>query len=143
MSMLRSALDELRAEDVRLASDGELEADLGELQRAACMLESERLRRIEEVRHRQTYHLDGHLSMASWLAERLGVAWAAAARDVRTARALQDMPRTREALASGEVSAAAVQQLAQAQEAAPKEFAAQEANLVEAARTLTRPSWDG
>ena len=31
MSMLRSALDELRAEDVRLASDGELEADLGEL----------------------------------------------------------------------------------------------------------------
>ena len=67
MSSLRSVLDELQAEDVRTASDAALETDYGELQRAADILEAERLRRLAEIHRRQSHRRDGYLSTASWL----------------------------------------------------------------------------
>lgn len=45
MSTLRSALDELGAEDLRYASDVGLEADFVELERAAGVVEGELARR--------------------------------------------------------------------------------------------------
>ena len=44
MSSLRSALDELRGEDVVASSDEELEDGLAEIERASRVLEAERSR---------------------------------------------------------------------------------------------------
>jgi hypothetical protein len=52
MSTLRSALDELKLEDLRHRSDRELLDDLGELERTVRALEAERSRRIAEVERR-------------------------------------------------------------------------------------------
>jgi len=49
VSTLRSALDELQAEDLRFAGDDELEADFGELERSADLLLAERARRLAEI----------------------------------------------------------------------------------------------
>jgi hypothetical protein len=137
LSELGSALDELGAEELRLSSDDELKEGFGDLQRAAERLESERLRRLAEIDRRQACRHDEYLSTASWLADQFRLPRPVAARDVHTARALQDMPWTREGLASGEVTSSAARQLASAREAAPDDFGAQEATLVDAARTLS------
>ena len=67
MSTLRSALDELRSEDLRSSSDEELGEDLVELERASRVLEAERSRRLIEVERRCTWAVDSHLSVMSWL----------------------------------------------------------------------------
>ncbi|MGH2527054.1 MAG: DUF222 domain-containing protein [Actinomycetota bacterium] len=95
-----------------------------------------RARRLAELERRQVWSRDGHLSLASWLASRHGVAPASAAGHVRLSRALDAMPIVAEALASGEVSSSAVTLLAHAREMAPEPFARAEATLVDAARTL-------
>jgi uncharacterized protein DUF222/HNH endonuclease len=133
MSTLRSALDELRATDVALASDEDLADDLLELERASRVIEAERSRRLIEVERRGAWSLDGHLSLVSWLAARLRLGSGRAARHVRLARALEAMPATREALASGE----AAELLLTAREAAPETFREAESMLVEAATTLS------
>ncbi|MEX2202609.1 MAG: DUF222 domain-containing protein [Actinomycetota bacterium] len=137
MSMLRSALDELRAEDLRFVGDDVLATDLDELERATRIIEAERARRLAEFERRGCFALDGHLSMSSWLAHRHRVAYSAAASQVRLARALASMPSTTEALASGEVSSSAVALLLSAREACPEEFSSAEGALVDAARTLS------
>lgn len=101
MSTLRSALDELRAEDLRYASDEGLETDLTELERAAGALEAELARRVAEIDRRGSFRRDGYLSISSWLAHRFRMAFSAATQLVRLARAFEHMPRTREALAGG------------------------------------------
>ena len=136
MGMLRSAFDELRAEDLRFAGDDDLESDLVELERAAGILEVERSRRILEFERRQVFRRDGHLSVASWIAARFRLSWSSAMGQVRQARALDRMPRARSALAEGEVSRSAVGMLATAREADPYAFARAEAGLVEAARSM-------
>jgi hypothetical protein len=136
MSSLRSALEELQAEDVRNASDEALEGDFAELQRAAATVEAERLRRLAEIHRRQSHRRDGYLSTSSWLVDRHRLGWTSAAKDIRTARSLQRMPHTREALASGAVSASAVQVLISARHAHPAQFHNAEPSLVEAARRL-------
>ena len=50
MSSLRSALDEMRNQELAALSDAALEEDFEELQAAAEALESERLRRLAEIR---------------------------------------------------------------------------------------------
>jgi hypothetical protein len=70
MSELRSAIEELRSEALADLPDGRIEDDFTELQRAAELLEVERLRRLAEIERRATYQRDGHLSAASWLASR-------------------------------------------------------------------------
>ena len=115
MSSLRSALEELQAEDISHTSDQALEGDFSELHRAAAVLEAERLRRLAEIHRRQSHRRDGYLSTSSWLVDRHRFGWTAAGKDIRTARSLQRMPHTREGLAAGELSASAVQMLVTAQ----------------------------
>jgi hypothetical protein len=139
MSSLRSALEELQAEDVSRVADQVLEADFSELQRAAAVLEAERLRRLAEIHRRQSHRRDGYLSTSSWLVDRHRFGWTAAGKDIRTARSLQRMPHTREGLATGEISASAVQMLVTARQAHPAQFHEAEPALVEAAKRLPAP----
>jgi hypothetical protein len=139
MSTLRSALDELRAEDLRSLSDASLGADIDELERAGRVLGSERGRRLAEFERRRAFATDGHLSAAAWLSHRQGLSRSAAEGQVRRARALGQMPGVARAFGEGEVSASAVGVLACAQEAAPEAFAQSEEALLEAARTMAHP----
>src|SRR5918994_1158835 len=136
MSTLRSALDELRSNDVFAQSDDVLASDLHELEHATRVVEVERGRRVAELERRGTYARDGHLSLASWLAARHRVAPSTAAGHVRMARALEAMPVAAEALVAGDVSSSAITLLASAREEAPDAFSRSEESLVDAARTL-------
>lgn len=135
MSGPRSALEELRTEDLACVSDQVLEQDFGELQKASEALEAERLRRLAEIHRRSAYRRDGYLSTSAWLVDRFGVSQATG--QVRMARALDEMPSVRGALASGEISCSAVRVLVAAREAHPQRFADQEGILLDAARTLS------
>lgn len=134
MSELRSTIDSLRAEILSDLPDARIEEDFDELHRAVEQLEAERLRRLAEIDRRRTFERDGHLSVASWLASRFGVAWGTAKEQVRVARALDAMPVARRALADGEISLSAVRALAAAREVDADAFARAEAHLVDAAR---------
>lgn len=136
VSTLRSALDELRVEDLARLSDDELASGLDEFEHAGRVISAERARRLAEVERRGSFARDGHLSASSWLAERHRISHAEAASSLRLARALQDMPATAEALASGELSRSAVQMLAGAREASPEAFARTERTLVDAAQVM-------
>lgn len=134
MSELRSVVEELRSEALAELPDARVEEDFAELHRASELLEAERLRRLGEIERRRLYERDGHLSAASWLATKFKVAWGTAREQVRTARALMEMPQTRRALEAGEVSTSAVRVLVAARGADPAAFARCEGALVEAAR---------
>ena len=137
MSTLRSALDELKVEDLAHRSDGELLDDLGELERASRVLEAERGRRTAEVERRGAHAEDGYLSVLAWLVHRLGVPASVASSQVRLGRALERMPGTRAVLAEGEIPVAAARLLADAQAADPKGFERSEQLLLELARSLS------
>ena len=134
MSELRSAIEGFRTESLPDLPDARVEEDFAELQRAAELLEAERLRHLAEIDRRRLYERDGHLSAASWLAASHKVAWGIALEQVRVARAFEDMPDTRRALDAGDVSMSAVRLLATARDANPGAFSRAEAQLVEAAR---------
>ncbi len=136
MSTLRSALDELRAQDLRHLDDDELASDLDEIERAGRVLEAERARRLAEFERRGAHADDGFLSLSSWLVARHRVAPSTAARRVRVARTLHAMPLAAEAFSTGELSDAAIGLLASARESHPEEFAHAEEALLQAARTL-------
>src|SRR3990172_8166713 len=136
MSTLRSAVDELRGEDLRFAGDDDLVTDLAELERATGSIEAERGRRIAEIERRQVHRLHGHLSVAAWLTARFRLAWSTAVRQVRQARALEAMPLAREALAEGDLSRSSVDVPVAARESNVEAFERDEASLVEAARTM-------
>ena len=134
---MRSALDEMRVEDLRLVDDEGLAADLDEIERASRVLEAERSRRLAEFDRRRAFAADGYLSASAWFAHRHRSSHASAAALVRRARTLEQMPFTREVLGAGEISADVVRLLASAREACPEAFAETEQALVEAARTMT------
>jgi hypothetical protein len=134
MSELRSVIDSLREEVLADLPDARIEEDFAELQRAGELLEVERLRRLAEIERRATFRRDGHLSAASWLAAEFKVGWGAAREQVRVAGALEEMPKTREALDAGDVSMSAVRVLVAARQADPSMFQESEKELVEAAR---------
>src|SRR5438093_3840061 len=136
MSSMRSALDEMKVEDLRFLSDEELESDVLEMEREANVHLAQRLRRLAEVERRRTYLRDGYLSGSVWLARRAGLSPSDAKQQVRMARAVEQMPVVREALGEGEVSGSALRVLVEAQETEPEEFAGSEDALVDAARTL-------
>ena len=125
------------APDVRSLSDVELCDRLDGLKRSARSLEAERARCLAEVGRRGLHTRDGQLSPAAWLAHRHGLAQGAAATRVRIALALEEMPRTADALARGEISDAAVDALARTRETAPESFESAEGGLVEQARSLS------
>jgi hypothetical protein len=134
MSELRSVVEALRSEQLPELPDARIEEDFAELHHAMEQLEVERLRRLAEIDRRRLFEHDGHLSTASWLAGRHKVAWGSAREHVRTARALDEMPRTRRALDAGDLSMSAVRVLVAAREVDSEAFARAEAQLVEAAR---------
>ena len=134
MSSLRSAVDELRAETLAELPDALVEEDFAELQRACEQLEVERLRRLAELDRRKLFERDGYQSTASWLVSTCRLGWGAAREQVRLARALDQMPRTRDAIERGEVSLAGARVLAFARDVDPEAFASAEDSLVEAAR---------
>src|SRR5918994_7941976 len=98
MSTLRSALDELRGDDLKMASDDELGEGLVELERASRVLDAELSRRLAEVERRGTWSIDGHLSLVSWLAAKLRIGFSTATQQVKVSRALRQMPATWAAL---------------------------------------------
>ncbi|MGH2642078.1 MAG: DUF222 domain-containing protein [Actinomycetota bacterium] len=134
MSGLRSVVEELRAETLAELPDALVEEDFAEVQRAAEQLEVERLRRLAELDRRRVFERDGYLSAASWLVGAFRVGWGAAREQVRLARSLEHMARTRRAVEDGDVSLSGVRVLAAAREADPEAFDANEQTLVEAAR---------
>ena len=136
MSTLRSGLEELRSTELRSCSDADLESDLAEIKTVSGALEAESARRIAELERRRAFERDGHLSITSWVDSRFQTGWAAAAREVRVARALEDMPATRDALAEGEISSAAVGALVAAREANAGAFERVEDTMLDAARRL-------
>jgi hypothetical protein len=136
MSTLRSGLEELRSTELRPLSDSELEGWVQEIRTVCGALEAECARGVAEIERRGSFADSGHLSITSWVEHRFQSSWSEAAKQVRTARALEHMPAVREALYEGEVSTSAVSQLVQAHEANPEEFSRVEETLVEAARTL-------
>lgn len=136
MSTVRSALDELRGEDLTSASDDELGECLIELERASRVIDAERSRRLAEVERRGTWNVDGHLSVVSWLAATIRVGFARASQQVKRSRALQHMPGTARALGDGDLCAEAAGLLMGAREAAPEAFREAEPMLVEAAAAL-------
>jgi hypothetical protein len=136
VSTLRSGLDELRTTDLRHLSNGELEDWVSEIRAVCGGLEAEVARGLAEIERRGSFAESGHLSMASWVEHRFQSTWSEAAKQVRTARALEAMPSVREALYEGDVSPSAVGQLVAAREANPKEFSRVEETLLDAARTL-------
>jgi hypothetical protein len=110
--------------------------DFAELQRAGQALEAERLRRLSEIHRRQSHRREGYLSTASWLVAMHRLGWMAASKDIRTARSLERMPRTKEALSTGELTPSSVQMLVWARQAHPAQFRESEESLVQAARRL-------
>jgi hypothetical protein len=136
MSELRSVVEALQAEDLQRISDEQLEADFTELQRAGQALEAERLRRLSEIHRRQSHRREGYLSTASWLVDRHRLGWTTAAKEIRTARSLERMPHTKDALVGGELTSSAVQMLVWARQAHPAQFRRSEQALVEAAKSL-------
>ena len=139
MSMLPSGLEEILAEDEAGVDDDGLEEEFAALDRAADVIDGKRLRVLAQIERRGTYARDGHVSLTAWLAGRFRKTWSAASRLVRAARALEQMPSTREALESGEITSSAVDVLMPAREVDPQAFAQAEDYLVEAATTLSIP----
>jgi uncharacterized protein DUF222 len=133
MSELRSALDEVGALDFAQLPDGRLEEEFAELQRARRVLEAQLLRCLAEIDRRASFQADGYVSTASWLQDRYRGGAVSARDQVRTARALREMPGTEEAFTAGELSQDAVKVLAAAHEADPEVFADHEPLLLEAA----------
>jgi uncharacterized membrane protein YccC len=136
MSTLRSGIDEIQGTELRYLGDEDLRVEILEITRAMGALQAERARRVAEAERREVFSRDGHLSVSSWVAAELRTGFSEAAKEVRLARNLAEMPATKEALADGEVSQAAVGMLLSAYEAHPEEFARAEGTLVQAARTF-------
>lgn len=139
MSNLQSALEEIQGTDPDRIDEAALADGYAELEWAADVVLSARLTWLASIERRGTYARDGHLSITSWLAQRFRKTWSAASRLVGAARALEQMPTTREALESGEITSSAVDLLMPAQQVDPKAFTQAEASLVEAATTLSIP----
>jgi hypothetical protein len=101
MSTVRSALDELAADDLAGLTDRQLLDGVVDLSDDIAALEAQRLRRIGEMDRRLAFRQDGALSATSWLRNSCGMAAGAACGHVRMARSLQHMPATRSAFAAG------------------------------------------
>ena len=136
MSTMRSATDEMRAQDLRSLADDDLASDLDEIERVVRVLEAERARRLAEFERRRAHENDGFLSVSAWLVARHRVAPSTATRRIRMARSLEVMPQAAQAFSGGELSDSAVGLLAAARESLPEAFTRCEEALLEAARTL-------
>ena len=137
MSSLRSALDELRGDDLGDTPIGHLADELVELREVAEALEAEWIRRLAAFDADQGWVVDGSLSLSAWLRARCRMTAAAAADRSRLARSLRTMPLTERAFAEGDLTASHVRALAPAADAHPEAFARDEQVLVEGASTIS------
>ena len=137
MSSLRSALDELRADDVGDLPLGQLGDDLVELRAVAEALEAEWIRRLQVFDARRGWAVDGSLSLAAWLRARCRMTGAAATDRSRLARSLREMPLTQRAFSNGDLTTGHVRTMAAGADAHPETFARDEAVLVEGASTVS------
>jgi hypothetical protein len=136
MSTLRSGLDEYRSSSLSSCSDATIEADVAEIKTAIRSLEVECARRIAELERRRSFERDGHLSIASWVESRFGETWSQAAREVRLARGLDQLPDVRAALSGGDMATSAALTLVAARETDPEAFDRSADALLEAAMRL-------
>ena len=98
---IESVIRDLAPGDVKRIPDEDLERGIVTLQRVIDRLQVERLRLVAEVNRRRSFARDGFVSAGAWLAQKSGTTFGTAKRDVVMARALEDMPRTRQALETG------------------------------------------
>ena len=136
MSMLRSAIDELRLVDPDDLTLGEVSSELVELTRAASSLDAARMRLLASFDRRGGYELDGYLSATSWLKDRCRLPGGTASSQVRVAKALARMPATAAAYCDGDITYPAVRALTDAYRAHPEVFIEHEETLIDAARSL-------
>jgi hypothetical protein len=134
VSELRSAVGSLRGETLAELPDARVEEDFAEIRRIIDQLELEALRRLAEIERRGSFNRDGHLSAAAWLTSAFKMSWGVARDQVRTARALDEMPATRTAVEAGDLSLCAAKGVVTARDADPTAFAEAEPQLVDAAR---------
>ena len=118
-------------------TEGELEDALVEVHRAAEMLQAAWLGYLGEFDRRGGFGGDGILSVSSWLVHRCRMAWSRAHYLVGLARSLRDMPLTRKAHSTGDITISAVRVLVRARDAQPQCFGEFETTLVDAARRLS------
>ncbi|MGI9648567.1 MAG: DUF222 domain-containing protein [Acidimicrobiia bacterium] len=137
MSSLRSALDELRADDLNDLPLSQLGDDLVELRAVAEALEAEWLRRLQAFDSAQGWAVDGSLSLAAWLRARCRMTGAAASDRSRLSRSLQEMPLTQRAFSAGDLTTGHVRAMAAGAKAHPDTFARDEAVLVEGASNVS------
>ncbi len=137
MSVLRSALDQLKSQDLSVLSAEELEDDIAELARTADVVQALLLARTAEIDRRQSYVRDGHTSTTAFLKRACDMAGSTAREKVFVARALEAMPVVAERFAAGDLSYSKVRMLARAGQAHPVEFAGDEEVLTDVATGLS------
>jgi Domain of unknown function (DUF222)/HNH endonuclease len=134
VSELRSAIEALDVLVLAELPDALIEEGFAEVRRARERLEVIELRFLAEADRRHVHARDGHLSTTSWLASVHKSSAGAAKAQVETARALEQMPLTSEALGSGEISMSAAKMLVYSRQVNPDAFGEAEPYLVQAAR---------
>lgn len=119
-------------------SDESLADEFHRALRESRRWEARRAELLAEAERRGVAHREGYASTTAWLMALSGEPAAVCRSQVAMAAALERMPQTREAFASGEVSESRVKLLVGAQALAPEQFARDEAALV--ARLAAVPS---
>ena len=121
-------------------SDAALSAHVRALDAERCRVEAAMAKAVAAWDARKAWAYDGATSGTAWLAHRCELSRSSAATMVRTARRLQSMDATRDAIDAGDVGFAKAVLLASAANRTEKTrevFARDEALLVEHARRLT------
>ncbi|MEX2457359.1 MAG: DUF222 domain-containing protein [Actinomycetota bacterium] len=126
--------------DVRSLRPSPMDA-FDEVHREWVALSAKRLRLLAEVDGARAWAAVGATSCEAWLSDRHRLPAWEARRDVEAARALQEMPAAREALASGELPSSALRTLVEARKIAPEAFSGAEGTLVEAATELSQKAF--
>jgi hypothetical protein len=111
-------------------SDDGLAAEVVRAHRERCRGDAREADLVGEAEHRGLARQEGYASTTAWLVAVTGESAPACRGKLAVASALEEMPVTCEAFASGELSETRVRLLAQAQALAPVAFAEGEAQLV-------------
>jgi hypothetical protein len=130
---VRAALEAYPKDPSRL-SDEEAEQGFAELQCIAQAVEAKKLAWLANIERRASFRQDGYLSTTDWLSDRFNLTRGSAKEQIKTAEALEALPRAREALQAGEVSPSAVRVPTAAWESHPEAFEANGSSLLDEAK---------
>jgi len=139
MGNLRSAIDELAAEDLGAVPATRIADDALEQFRESERLHAQALRRLAVVDRSGAWADDGSLSSKAWLRRHGRMTPGAAADRVRIARRLGEQPRTRDAFEAGDIGFEHVRQVSRVlaetrDRVEPAKWDEAEAMLVDVAR---------